>query len=110
MLSQTDNTNEVILLVSVSHHDWPETSKKTIALGMRPQFTKRELYRHRLNAPKPSQNKPPFWLHQQTLCNCGVVVPDHAKTVSLLSFQEGEKEMISYSSSNYFTVQTSNVN
>jgi hypothetical protein len=35
-----------------------------------------------------------------------LVVPAHVKTVSLLSFQEGEKETTSYSSSNYVTVQT----
>jgi hypothetical protein len=36
-----------------------------------------------------------------------IVVPKQVKTVSMLSFQEGEKEeMTSYSSSNYTTVQT----
>ena len=35
-----------------------------------------------------------------------IVVPDHVKTVSMLSFQEGDKGMTSYSSSSYTTVQT----
>jgi hypothetical protein len=35
-----------------------------------------------------------------------LVVPEQVKTVSMLSFQEEEKEMTSYSSSNYTTVQT----
>jgi hypothetical protein len=38
-----------------------------------------------------------------------IVVPDHVKTVSMLSFQEGDKAMTSYSSSNYCTVQTNKV-
>ena len=35
----------------------------------------------------------------------GCAVPDHVKTVSMLSFQEGDKDMTSYSSSNYVTVE-----
>ena len=35
-----------------------------------------------------------------------VTVPDHVKTVSMLSFQEGDKYVKSYSSSNYITVLT----
>lgn len=35
-----------------------------------------------------------------------VRVPDHVKTVNMLSFQEGDKGMTSYSSSNYITVKT----
>jgi len=35
-----------------------------------------------------------------------VVIPEHVKTVSMLSFQEGEKDVTSYSSSNYITVRT----
>lgn len=35
-----------------------------------------------------------------------VIVPDHVKKVSMLSFQEGDKGMTSYSSSNYITVHT----
>ena len=35
-----------------------------------------------------------------------IVVPEQVRTVSMLSFQEGDKEMTSYSSSNYITVQT----
>lgn len=35
-----------------------------------------------------------------------VVVPESVKSVSMLSFQKGDKEMTSYSSSNYVTVQS----
>jgi hypothetical protein len=42
---------------------------------MLPQFTKRELHRHHLNAWKPSQNKRSSLFHKQTLCNCRVDLP-----------------------------------
>jgi hypothetical protein len=35
-----------------------------------------------------------------------VAVPESVKSVSMLSFQKGDKDMTSYSSSNYVTVQT----
>jgi len=34
-----------------------------------------------------------------------IAVPENVKTVSMLSFQEGNKEMPTNSSSNYITVQ-----
>ena len=53
-----NNTKEVFLLVSLFRHRGPDARKKTVARGMLPQFTKREVYRHQLNALKPPQYKP----------------------------------------------------
>jgi hypothetical protein len=54
--------------------------------------------------------------HQQPMEQTGkqswklkMVVPDDVKTVSMLSFQQGDKAVTSYSSSNYCTVQSNTV-
>jgi hypothetical protein len=39
---------------------------------MLPQFTKRELHRHHLNAMKPLQNKRSSLFRESDLCNCRV--------------------------------------